>query len=427
MKSKIISFFLGVAVSLSLFAQEQPAAAAAAHASFERRALTAGVAEYTTTIRVGSGPYDEIGLHRVVRETAPGVPEHTGRALFLAAGDIWNFRAAFLTGTHPLPVFLAEHGVDVWGIDYRWTRVPAGTADLSFMRTWGLEQDARDLGFALAVARHTRALTGSGFGKLFLLGWSRGGQIGYALLNAETQLPPGLRNVAGFIPVDIYLKTNVPQLQSFACQRQTATEATIAAGGDANPIGGLVAALGTLASVDPSGSSILNNPPFNLPGYTNRQAGLLVGEATFALLGGLEPAPFYHFTGGTFDPDGKPAGLLYANEADLFSFEAAAALFQPNRELADADAATCGATDVLFDDHLSEITVPVLYIGAGGGFGEYGIYTTTLLGSTDVTTRIVHKVPAEQRLFDFGHADLFVAADAQAEVWQPMLEWIEGH
>lgn len=55
--------------------------------------------------------------------------------------------------------------------------------------------DARDLGIALAVARLTRGLTGDGFGRLHLLGWSRGGQIGYAYLDGETRLPPHLRQV----------------------------------------------------------------------------------------------------------------------------------------------------------------------------------------------------------------------------------------
>ena len=50
----------------------------------------------------------------------------------------------------------------------------------------------------MSVARHARAISGSGFGQLFLLGWSRGGQIGYAALDGETQLPPGQRNVRGF-------------------------------------------------------------------------------------------------------------------------------------------------------------------------------------------------------------------------------------
>lgn len=264
-------------------------------------------------------------------------------------------------------------------------------------------------------------MTGSGFDKLFLLGWSRGGQIGYALLNGETQLAPGLRNVAGFIPVDIYLKTDVPELKAKACTRQQATEAAIAAGQYANPIGGLAAAIGALAIVDPNGASPI------VPGLTNRQVGLLLGEATFALQGGLEPAPFYHFTGGVFDEHGAPAGLLYSNEADLFSFSAAAATFQPNRELAEADAVVCDATDVSFDDHLGDITVPVLYIGAGGGFGEFGIYTTTLLASTDVTSLVINKVPATQRLLDYGHADLFLAHDAAETVWQPLLNWVNAH
>lgn len=405
----------------SVLAQPTPAAAAAhglQHA--ERRALTSDVAEYTFKVRLGSGTYDEIVLHRVVRETAPGTPAHTANAVLLAHGDIWNFRAAFLTGSRPLPVFLAENGVDVWGIDYRWTLVPTG-ADPSVMQHWGIEQDASDLGFALAVARYGRAMTGSGFDPLVLLGWSRGGQIGYAYLNQESQLPAGQRHVRGFIPVDIYLKTNVPELKAAACQRQQNTEALIAGGQYANAVGGLVSLLGTLAIVDPNGASILD------PNLTNRQAGLLVGEATFVLLGGLEPAPFYHFTGGVFDQFGAPAGLTYSNEADLFAFEQMSAPYQPNRELADADAAVCEATNVLFDDHLGDITVPVLYIGAAGGFGDYGLYTTTLLGSTDVTSLIVQKLPPPQRLFDYGHADLFLANDAEEEVWQPMLEWLTSH
>lgn len=390
-------------------------------AEAERRALTGNVAEYTFTLRVGSGPYDEIGIHRIVRETAPNRPARTRDAILLAPGDIWNFRAAFLTGAHPLPVYLAENGIDVWGIDYRWTRVPAGETNTAFMKDWGIEQDAADVGAALAVARFTRALTGNGFGRIFLLGWSRGGQIGYAYLNAESQLPRALRQVQGFVPVDIYLKTDVAQLKSFACQRQQATEAALAAGTYANPVGGLVATLGTLAQTAPNGTSVLD------PALTNRQAGLLVGEATFALQGGLEFAPFYHFTGGLFAADGKPAGLLYSLESDLFTFEAAASPLQPNRELADGDAATCEATDVAFDDHLHDITVPVLYIGAGGGFGETGIYTTTLLGSTDVETLVIHKTPATQRLIDYGHADLFLADDAEEVVWKPLLEWVEAH
>jgi pimeloyl-ACP methyl ester carboxylesterase len=396
-------------------------AAAQPVSPIQRHSLGHGVAEYFFTVQVGSGTYDRIGIHRIVKEIVPNVPAHASRAVFLAPGDIWSFQVAFEGRANPLPLFLAENGVDVWGIDYRWTRVPASVTDLSFMRSWGLEQDARDLGVALGVARVTRGLTGSGLGKIFLLGWSRGGQIGYAYLNGESQLPPALRQVRGFIPVDIYLKTDVPQLQSFACQRQQASAAAVAAGNYAATSGGLINLIGTLATTAPAGASPV------VPGFDNHQAGLFVGELTFALLGGLEPVPFYHFTGGTLDANGVPTGLTYSNEADLFRFEIGASPYQPKQELADADAATCGTPAVSFDDHLHDITVPVFYLGAGGGFGEYGLYTLSLLGSTDVTSHIVHQTTPGQRLADFGHADLFLGNAAQTLAWQPILDWVRTH
>ncbi len=411
---------LRTSILLLIAALALPALAAASSpvSPIERHVLAPGIAEYYFTVRVGSGPYDQIGVHRVVKETAPNVPAHASRALFMAPGDIWNFRAAFLTGATPIPVFLAQNGIDVWGIDYRWTFVPASTTDVSFMRTWGIEQDAHDLGVAIGAARVTRALTGSGAGKIDLLGWSRGGQIGYAYLNGETQVPSALRQVKAFIPVDIYLKTDVPDLQAKACARQQASEAAIAAGTFAATSGELIKVLGDEAVADPNGASPI------LPGFTNHQAGLLLGEGTFAFLGGLEPVPSYHFTGGTFDVNGLPTGLLYSNEADLFHFASAAAPFQPNQELADADAFTCGQTHLPFADHLAQIKVPILYIGAGGGFGPFGLYTLSLLGSTDVTTHIVSLNPV--RINDFGHADIFLGRDAHTLEWTAILDWVRG-
>src|SRR5437764_6340898 len=110
MKIKAVLIAAALALPSLLFAQHEAPAAAAAHAlsGAARRALTADVAEYTFSVPVGDGPYDRIGIHRVVRETAPNVPAHSATALFMAPGDIWNFRAAFLTGSQPLPVFLAE-------------------------------------------------------------------------------------------------------------------------------------------------------------------------------------------------------------------------------------------------------------------------------------------------------------------------------
>ena len=266
-------------------------------------------------------------------------------------------------------------------------------------------------------------ITGEGHDRIHLLGWSRGGQIGYTYLNAETQVPPGRRNAAGFIPVDIFFKTNVEELRVAACVRQDATEDLIAGGTYESTVGVLAVTVGQLAIAAPDAPSPI------IPGLTNRQVALLLGEATFTFFPpDQQVVPVYHFVGGTFDANGLPTGLLYTEEALWLDFLTQASPFQPQQELADGDAVTCDEDDVPFDDHLGEITVPVLYVGAGGGFGEFGVYSTTLLGSTDVQTLLVDLVPSPAgRLFDFGHADLFNATDAPSLVWQPILDWLQAH
>ncbi len=400
--------------------------------SLDRRLLTPEVAEYRFDLRVGPGEHDVIGIHRVVRELAPFVPSPTSRALFMAHGDIWDFDAAFLSSAatpavpdaQALPVFLAENGVDVWGIDFRWTRVSADTTDLSFMADWGVETDARDLGIGLAVARGVRALTGQGFGKLHLLGWSRGGLISYAYLNAETLRPPWRRHVKGFIPADIYLKVDDPVLRETACLRYALTQARIDGGEFAEGAGQLFKTLGELASAAPDDTSPV------LPDFTNLRAALVVGAATFLLAPDLVPVPHHHFTAGTFDQDGLPTGLVYTREELLFTFLEGASPWQPLQELADSDAAVCESPevpDVRWDDYLGDITVPVLYLGAAGSFGASGIHTTTLLGSHDVTVHLVQMQPPELALLDFGHGDLFQADDAETLVWEPLLAWLMAH
>jgi len=118
-----------------------------------RRPLTSSVVEYSVQVRVGPRDHDVIGLHRVVKERIPFAPIHASKAVLIAHGDIWGFDAAFLASlavpsildSQALPVFLAEHGVDVWGIDFRWTLVPAATTDFSFMQQWSMTTDVQDL------------------------------------------------------------------------------------------------------------------------------------------------------------------------------------------------------------------------------------------------------------------------------------------
>ena len=151
----------------------------------ERRHVVGDVFEYSFKLKVGEGAHDLIGLHRVVRERASGVPFKDSRALFMVHGDLWGFDAAFMSSTlsgavareRSIGVYLAQQGVDVWGIDLRWTQVPADASDFNFMKDWNLSTHVSDVAAGISVARAVREAKGAGGGRVALLGWSRGGGV----------------------------------------------------------------------------------------------------------------------------------------------------------------------------------------------------------------------------------------------------------
>lgn len=390
--------------------------------SFDRTPLGGSIAHYQLDVRVGPGQNDRIRLHRVVKEKAPYSAMPSDRALLLAHGDRWGFAATFLTSLatdavpdeQAMPIFLAQNGIDVWGIDFRWALVPSETEDLSFMKDWNLETDADDLGRALWLARGIRAVTGSDFSKLHLAGFSRGGQASYVYLGKESQRPLPLHQVRGFIPLDIALVSDDDDVRQRACERHADLQMQIADGT-------LVAStsifqlLADLARTEPEEPS-----PF-FPPYTNRQLALDIG--TFPRSSGV--APFFHSVGGLLTDDLIPLGLRFSIEDHFFAFLAGQAFHQPMRIFLQAEAILCGEIETPLDDHLAEINVPVFYVGAGGGFGEFGVYNTTLLASNDVTTLVVSL--DEDRLVDLGHQELFLADDAEVLFWHPILDWIVDH
>jgi pimeloyl-ACP methyl ester carboxylesterase len=399
----------------------------------ERRHVSGDIFEYSFRLKVGEGEHDRITVHRVVREKRPGVPRKTDRAVLMLHGDLWGFDGAFLgstlTGSVPreqsIAAFMAGKDVDVWGVDLRWTHVPADTTDFTFMKDWDTGTHVRDLGVALGVARAVRVFTGSGAGRLALMGWSRGGIVAYAYAGEETRLPEHLRHVGALIPVDIALKLGAQheEQRAAACVRYAANKQLLDAGQYHSPQGVAVQTIGLLASTDAGGPSPL--PGFG--GLTNAQAALLVGSATHVLFGAYPPVPAYHFNAGEFDASGLPAGLQFTREAYLYDFFKAANPFQSFTEQVESEAVLCGddqLADLPYDDRLGEINVPVLYVGAAGGFGEFGLDTLPLLGSADVSSHVVRLRPAEARAVDFGHADIFMADDAKELVWQPVYEWL---
>jgi hypothetical protein len=141
--------------------------------------------------------------------------------------------------------------------------------------------------------------------------------------------------------------------------------------------------------------------------------------------------PLYHFVAGIWDDAaGLVTDLAHTDLERWFHFLASPRPYQPWRMLADGDALVsedAEAVGLPGCDRLDRITVPVLYVGSGGGFGSAGEHATALLGSRDVTKHVVRFHPEERRLLDAGHADILLAHDATTLFWAPLLAWIEAH
>lgn len=387
--------------------------------AFFREAVTDEIAHYAVRIRVGPDPHDVIGLHRVVRERRPGKPIRTAKTIFLQHGDAKDFQGMFLPGTlspstpddFGLAVFLAENDVDVWGIDQGWTLVPEETTDFGFMESWGLQRQVDDLRIAMSVARLARFLTHNGYHPMLLLGYSSGGVTGYSTLNHEAVLPPWRRHVSGFVCADMSPKTDDDPWRIGAfCDYVQPFRDRIAAGEYQEFIPfALIAELARTAPDDPS--------PL-IPGFTNFQAAMFFGAGPIFGVGAV------HYWAGVWS-GGLPVDFQFVTIDQAFDFMAAGVPWEALRFMLDYSVLGCGEEDSPFDDNYALIEVPILNLAAGGGVGAYSYYTTTLVGSTDITHVIVSTDP--DWLLDFGHIDLFTAYNAPDLAWQPLLDWIVAH
>lgn len=393
---------------------------------FERRALTGDVVEYSAVVPVGPGPSDRIRIHRVVRERAPFRPRSTRAAVMMLHGDFSTFNSNFVLASLPgaespgpsLAVHLASNDIDVWGFDRRWALLPADTTDFSSLNDQGFVSAIGDTEQALALARAIRVAGGDGARRFALLGFSSGAVLAYAYAGHETERPPGLRHVRALVPLDAYYRIGPDHEASrqAACARAGMDQWYLEAGyvESDNSVFTMLAQLSGDAPEDPS-------PIFG--GYTNRGALLALVTQTHLL---FDATPWYHLGAGVFDA-GSPTGLRYSPIERISDWFLQAAPFQATREVADYDAIWCGEAPLPVPDRLADIHVPVHAVAAAGGFGELARYTTTQLGSDDVTFSLVRGLPAGEEAEDYGHGDLLFAEDAPELVWEPLASWILDH
>jgi hypothetical protein len=400
-------------------------------ASVSVHRLTGEIYEYDYVLSTGRGAHDRVGVHRVVK-VRHGRPVAAPNGVFLVHGDGASFDNDFRLGKtarQSVAVFLASKGIDVWGVDLGWTLVPATTPDLSFMRGWGLQHDVKDVEKALSFSRSVRARTGSSHSRLTLLAYSRGGWIGYALLNQESQEPAGKRNVRAFVPVDTLIETNDANLRTTVCSYASYNDGQFASGVYYYSHQYSIE-LGQLALKFPNQPAplIVRTQTGTLRAKSNQQAAVMLGSSAFQ--GATQIVPHFHQVAGIFpgnDTTQLPTGLVYTSDTVWDRALATASLFEPVALIRDAWDTTCSPTPRRFDDHLKDVTVPVFYLGTEGGIGPAGLYSLTLLGSKHTSSHIITlRTPADTAL-DFAHCDLWYARNAQQLVWTPLYTWLSHH
>ena len=422
---------LALLVSTSLACVESPApppptataiAAAAPSWAWQRTPVAGDLVHYQVTVPIGTAPNAALRLHRVVRERAPGVARRTSQVAVLLHGDFSTFVTNFLptAGTPASPApglarYLAEADVDVWGIDRRWA-LPGPTDDVTDFAQHGVAQMVDDTFLALAAVRAVRTVEGNRPARLPLVGFSHGAQLAYLVASIDAARPAWARQVGAVAALDFYgaIDPADAALRGFFCDSATFTDEVLAAG-VTDFSNEFFIDLGTLAATAPTAPS-----PF-FANRDNRGALALVLGRTFRF---APYSPWYHLLAPTVDADGAITGYAAVDEAAASAWLAGATAHQAARESGDFDRLLCGEGVMPIDAPLARIQVPVLYLGAAGGAGDLGVYTTTQLGSADVTAIVARRRPPGEEELDVGHADLLFAADAAALAWEPLRAWL---
>ena len=248
---------------------------------------------------------------------------------------------------------------------------------------------------------------------MILSGYSNGVISSVALVNEETQLPASLRQVGGYIPIDLPIKMEPGLLRDGVTGLVEGYYRPSYEAGQYQENN----------SFPPTAELIrcCVNDPSPVPGLTNLQ---------YVLYGMCSPmfgaeASGFHYWAGVFDDNGVPTGLRYTTLDMWLDFMTAAPPYEPMVWGLEWLSYAAGISETPYDDHLGEICVPILNVTPAGGFADATLYGVSLLGSTDKQTLMPGLgLPVMEEV---AHIDIFTAQNAPALVWQPILDWIVSH
>jgi pimeloyl-ACP methyl ester carboxylesterase len=196
LRAAAVTIVAGLAM-LSLAAAARAAANGFELAGGPRQLIDAPTIYQTRYLdRIGPTFYDKIALHRIA--LGPRTQEHRAITVLYLPGTNMNGEVAVENPRYSLPVFLAQHGVDVWTLDYRTHFVPPNVpaADVAgVFKRWTNQVFASD---AERAAKFILDQTKSD--KIYVAGFSRGVEFAYLLAAMHPEQVRGLIVLDGFLP-----------------------------------------------------------------------------------------------------------------------------------------------------------------------------------------------------------------------------------
>jgi pimeloyl-ACP methyl ester carboxylesterase len=331
-----------------------------------------GVQETLFRASVGPSPFDHIALHRY-RDSHSSA--HKPVMLYLP-GTNMNGEAANDDPRYSLILYLAQHGVDVWALDYRTHFIPPQTAidQLTELKDWTNELFSVDIRTAAKFV-----VAESGVERIFVAGFSRGASFAYAYAAAHPDHLQGLLLLDGPIlsapsdssPPSVYA-TDVGGKHLTWDKRQALLAMVIKNPDGPAPIPAFKTAAENLAHVVYSSSGF---------GGAGGLANPVDGFSDLPALARLMIAydRYWPTVQDYEDSDGPMLHALTGTTIPVLAFSSTNISLQWAQRIADSAAST---------------------------------------GSTDVTVK---------PLKGWGHLDVICGSHAEREVFAPTLDWIKQH
>lgn len=354
------------------------------------------VAEYKLKIKVGSKEYDYIVLTNYVKEKSVWSTAQNKNLIILPGQALTE---SFYSD---MAIYYAQLGYSTYILDRRETNVPVNETDFSYMKNWTIDNYLNDTYNGIAVSKiHTAFLSDKAAEEIEVtaIGHSHGALI-LTAYGASKYQNLVLGSVSRMVPVDIIIKYEPKHSELIRAQAQEFD--TISRCLENRVYNGsnmaFMMQIASMALTDPDRESVFQ------PDLTNIQFFRLIATQTHTF-NAYPYTPNYHYWSGDLD------GLYYVDENRLLNLTLTGGAVPYAPKHLDLYMAGLMGNVKGYKIDFSRISSPVLYIGLGGGFSDYGSwwYKNEVGKINDKVTSISWKNQGHGSIaLDYNSRDLWV-------------------